>query len=201
MSPSKNPNRPQKGDHIKVEPIRKLKDIAAIKKILNDQPRDLALFTVGINTNLRASDLAALTVGQVKHLKAMEEIELVERKTGKRRRISLNKSAAEAIQALIQTLPIDIPNSAPLFASGRGGAALTVPSIHRLVKGWCRAINLPGNYGSHTLRKTWGYHQRVTFGSGIPELMVCFNHTTQKQTLDYLCVQPDEIRSLYANQL
>ncbi len=48
---------------------------------------------------------------------------------------------------------------------------------------------------------TWGYHQRVTFGVGLPELMVIYNHSTQRQTLDYLCVQPEEIRSVYANQL
>ena len=80
-------------------------------------------------------------------------------------------------------------------------AVLTVPSVHRLVKGWCRAINLKGNYGSHSLRKTWGYHQRVTFSVGLPELMVAFNHSTQRQTLDYLCVQPEEIRSIYENEL
>ena len=37
----------------------------------------------------------------------------------------------------------------------------------------------------------------MTFSVGIPELMVCFNHSTQKQTLDYLCVQPEEIKSVY----
>jgi len=31
--------------------------------------------------------------------------------------------------------------------------------------------------------------------------MVAFNHSTQRQTLDYLCVQPDEIRSIYENEL
>ncbi|MDX2441674.1 MAG: hypothetical protein QNK40_14125 [Desulfobacterales bacterium] len=40
-------------------------------------------------------------------------------------------------------------------------------SMSRLVKGWCNVINLKGNYASHTLRKTWGYHQRVTFNVGI----------------------------------
>ena len=46
-------NHPKQGSRIKVEPFRKLKDIQNIKKILADKPRDLALFTIGINTNLR----------------------------------------------------------------------------------------------------------------------------------------------------
>jgi len=33
--------------------------------------------------------------------------------------------------------------------------------------------------------------------TSIPELMVVFNHLTQKQTIDYLCIQPDEIRDAY----
>jgi integrase len=78
---------------------------------------------------------------------------------------------------------------------------ITVHSVNRLFKGWCRSINLKGNYGSHSLRKTFGYHQRVTFGRGVPELMVVFNHSTQRQTLEYLCIQPEEVNSLYLNEL
>ena len=52
-----NPNAPKKGSKIKVEPIRDLKDIQTIKKLLSDNPLHSCLFIVGINTNLRASDL------------------------------------------------------------------------------------------------------------------------------------------------
>ena len=90
---------------------------------------------------------------------------------------------------------------APIINKSQRDAVLTVPSVHRLVKGWCRAINLKSNYGSHTLRKTWGYHQRVTFGTDLPRLMVCFNHSTQRQSLDYLCIQPQEIKDVYENVL
>ncbi len=192
-----NPNHPPKGSKIKVEPIRKEKDIKAIKKMLAGKPRDLALFTLGINTNLRASDLLRIRVGQVRGMKPMDEIEINEKKTGKPRRITLNRACIEAITLLLDSVVVkDIDL---LFTGQRG--PLTVPSVNRLVKGWCSAINLKGNYGSHTLRKTFGYHQRVRFGVGLPELMVAFNHSTQKQTLDYLCVQPEEVRSLYANEI
>ena len=59
----------------------------------------------------------------------------------------------------------------------------------------------PDFYGSHTLRKTYGYHQRVTYRRAIPTLMVCHNHATQKQTLDYLCIQPEEIKNVFSNEL
>lgn len=198
MNKGQNNNHPKRGSHIRVEPIRDTKDIKAIKKLLADKPRDLALFTIGINTNLRASDLLRLKAGQVRGLKPMDEIELREKKTGKLRRITLNEACIKAIIALLGTN--NYSDVDYLFKSQRGDV-LTVPSVHRLVKSWCHAINLKGNYGSHTLRKTFGYHQRVTFGVGLPELMACFNHSTQRQTQTYLCIQPEEIRSVYANQL
>jgi len=198
MEMADNHNHPKAGSHIKVGPIKNLKDIQAIKRLLSDRPRDLALFTVGINTNLRAGDLLRLTAGQFRGLKPMDEIEIVEGKTQKPRRITLNKPCINAVKGLLASDTYQ--DQDPLFRSQRG-SVLTVSSVHRLVKSWCKTINLKGNFGSHTLRKTWGYHQRATFRMGLPDLMVCFNHATQRQTLDYLCIQPEEIRSIYANEL
>ena len=195
MKPGQNSNRPGKGSSIKVEPIRELKDIKSIKKLLADNPRDLCIFSVGINTNLRASDLSRINAGDVKNLQEGDDFEIKEKKTGKVRRITLNKSVVDSIQALLKSGQYD-DNNTPLFCSQRGNKVLEVPSIHRLVKSWCKQINLKGNYGSHTLRKTFGYQHRMA-GTSIPELMTIFNHSTQKQTLDYLCVQPEEIKSAY----
>lgn len=196
----KNPNRPKKGSQTTVEPIRKPADIKNIKKLLQDSPRNLCLFVLGINTNLRASDLLKIKVNDVQHLQAGEELTLKEKKTGKQRRIDLNAGCVAVIQDLLKSG--DFAEDDFLFQSQRkDGRALTVPSASNLVKSWCKMVNLKGNYASHSLRKTWGYHQRVTFNVGIPELMVCFNHTSQKQTLDYLCIQPEEIKSVYQNEL
>lgn len=198
MLKPRNYNRPKKGSRIKVEPIKKTKHIKTIKAMLASKPRDLALFTIGINTNLRASDLLRITVGQVKDLKSNEDIELKERKTGKVRLITLNKACIMAIQGLLETG--EYTDKDYLFKSQRG-PVLKVSTINNMVKEWCRAINLKGNYGSHTLRKTWGYHQRVTFKTELPVLMECFNHSNQKQTLTYLCIQPEEIKNVYENVL
>ena len=197
MRKGENFNHPEKGSQIKVEPIRKKRDIQSIKKMLSDNPRNQALFTIGINTNLRAGDLLSIKAGQVRDLKPGDSIQIKEKKTGKFRVVTLNKACIQAIQKLLASCLYD--DNDPLFVGQRG--PLTVPSVSRLVKSWCRAINLRGNYGSHSMRKTWGYHQRVTFGTDIPRLMVCFNHSTQRQTLEYLCIQADEIKDVYGNEL
>lgn len=195
-----NNNHPKAGDQIKVEAIRELKDIKAIKRLLADSPRDLALFVTGINTKLRASDLVRITIGMVRNLSAGDHFDIKEQKTGKVNSITINNAVVTAVQALLATMP-NATNDQPLFQSRKGGAALTPIYINKLVKGWCSSINLVGNYGSHTLRKTFGYHHRVTFGTDLPSLMTMFNHATQRQTLQYLGIQPEEIKSAYMREL
>lgn len=123
------------------------------------------------------------------------EIEIIEKKTQKRRRITFNDEAAKAIQGLLVHLGDRYNDKDNLFQGQRG--PLTVKTVTQLVKKWCADINLKGNFGSHTMRKTWGVHQRTRCGTSIPELMVMFNHSNQRQTLDYLCIQPEEIKSAY----
>jgi hypothetical protein len=72
-----------------------------------------------INTNLRASDLTKITAGMVKDKKAGDDLELKEKKTGKPRRITLNKRVISAIQALLLTDEHN-DNQKPLFSSQRG---------------------------------------------------------------------------------
>ncbi len=68
MKTSENYNHPKKNSSIKVEPIRDRAGIKRIKKLLADQPRNLALFTLGINTAFRANEVVALNVSDVAHL-------------------------------------------------------------------------------------------------------------------------------------
>ena len=196
MKKGENWNHPAKGSSITVEPIRNVKDIKAIKRMLAGNPRDYCIFVLGINTNLQASDILNLRVCDVW---GKDELVLKEKKTGKLRRITLNDAVKKAINNLLASM--SNPDDESYLFLGLRGNPLTVPTLSRMVKTWCQAINLPGNYGSHSLRKTWGYHQRVSFGMGLPELMVCFNHSSQRQTLDYLCVQPEEVRNIYLNEL
>lgn len=189
----KSNNGPAKGSECVVDPIRDVKAIKRIKTLLAGNPRNLALFVLGINSNLRASDLVKITVGQVRHLKAGDELTLKEKKTSKTRRITLNKVVFEAIQGLLAGQALG--DNDPLFRSQRG-EELTVSSVHRLVKSWCRDAGLQGNFGSHSLRKTFGFHARKA-GLSLPILVELFNHSSQRQTLAYLGIQPEEIRDAY----
>ena len=197
-----NRNHPPKGSIIKVEPIRRLTDIKKIRSLLKEHPRDLAIFNLGINTNLRANDLVHLKVGRVQHLQPGETLVLREKKTGKTRSITLNKTCYQSIQALLATKDMeDATDEDFLFRSRKGKKGLLPNTLNGLVRKWTKTLGLKGNYGSHSLRKTFGYIHRTVLGTDIPTLMKLFNHSTQRQTLDYLCIQPEEIRDAYMKEI
>jgi len=193
----KNPNHPKKGDIIKAEPIRTLKDIKMIKNLLAENPRDLALFVTGININLRVSDLVRLTVGQVRHLHPGDVLFSVrEKKTSKERHITMNQAVFDSVQAYLSSRP-DAGDDEALFKGRQKTGFIGVPYVSGLVKKWCEEINLKGNYSAHTLRKTFGFVHRVHFHTGMAELVEMFNHASERQTLAYLGLQREEIKTAY----
>lgn len=197
---SRNSNHPVKGSTIKVEPIRDRRAIDRIKKQLRDEPRNLCLFVLGINTAYRASELLAIKVGDVRYLQPGDVLERKQTKTQQYRSVVLNKTAHSAIQTWL-TAPKgqQLTDDDYLFTGKRG--VLTVATVSTLVKTWCQHVGLRGNYGSHTLRKTWGYWQRQERGTPIPLLMEAFCHATQRQTLAYLGIAADEIAAIYELEL
>ncbi len=197
MKKGQNTNHPKKGASIKVSPIRNIEDIAAIKTLLKDQPRNLCLFTMGINTAYRAGELLSLSVGQVTDLKVGDRLELKQNKNQKYRAITLNNITVNVLHQWLKIHPYKDSSTAPLFISQRANNALTVSTVNRLVKQWCSEVGLTENYGSHSLRKTWGYHQRINYGVSVALLMKAFGHQSEAQTFDYLCIQSDEIQELY----
>ena len=61
-------------------------------------------------------------------------------------------------------------------------------------------MGLKGNYGSHTMRKTWGWWQYKR-GKPVPLPMEAYGHATQQQTLEYLCIQAEDIAERYDLEL
>lgn len=193
-------NHPKKGSSTRVEPLRSEKDIRNIKKLLADHPRNLCLFNFAINVNVRGSDLLRIKVGDVRGLEVGEHFTIREKKTGKERRITINRSVHQSIQQLLATMP-EAQDHEPLFQSRKGKQELCVPYLCFLVKNWAKALNLRGNYGSHSLRKTFGYIHRTVHNTSVPVLMTMFNHSTQRQTLQYLGIQESDIQDAYLKEI
>ncbi|MEO1192924.1 MAG: tyrosine-type recombinase/integrase [Pseudomonadota bacterium] len=198
--PSRNPNHPKPGSSLKVEPVRDLAAIARIKAALDGKPRDYCFFVLGINSGFRAGELLSITVGQVRGLSVGDRFELKQSKNARYRAITVNGAIAGALVRCLAWHPAPSAG-APLFWSQKSRGALQVSTMTNGVKAWCAAAGLTGSYGSHTLRKTWGYHQRKTFGKALSLLTRAYGHTSEAQTLEYLCIQPEEIDELYSGEL
>ena len=201
MENGQNFNHPQKGSRIEVEPIRNEKDIKAILQLLSGNSRDLLLFTMGINNGIRAGDLLNIKVGDVRYLKSGQVHQIIESKTKKKNIVVINKSVRKALDNYLAQDEIK-EDQDYLFKSQKGdNSPLSVQAVHALIKMWTRAINLRGNFGTHTLRKTWGYQQRVKFGVGFDLISKRFNHSDPKTTMVYLGIEDKEVHSILMNEI
>jgi len=198
MQKGENFNHPSKGTEIRVAPIKRSKDIEAVKRSLSDHPRNLALFTLGINTSLRPGELLNIRIDEIIGMEPMDTLEVKGTRTTKVRKVTLNHACIDSVRNLIRAQkerggktpsPTDL-----LFKSPRG--PLSVPTLNNLVKKWCSGIGLTGNYGGHSLRKTYAFHQLFRYGLSIEELMSQLNHRKRQQTFDYLCLRPEDLKRL-----
>lgn len=195
----KNPNAPGKGIEKTVEPIRKLKDIRSISKLLEDKPRDHLLFVMGVNNGLRAGDLLQLKVKDVINTIPGDSISIIERKTRKKNVLMINKMVFKSLQNYLDE--IDPDENDYIFSSRKGGKPLSIPSVNRLIKTWTAQINLHGRYGAHTLRKTWGYIQRVKFGTSFEIICKRYLHSSPVVTMRYLGIQDKEVDEILLHEI
>ena len=192
-----NPNHPAKGSSTVVEPIRNERDIKAIRKLISDNTRNHLLFVMGINNGLRVGDLLKLKIKDVKHLKADDSTNIKEGKTGKQNILVINKTVHKVLtQYLTEEQHSD---DEYLFKSKKGDHPLTVQAVNAYIKNWTSTINLRGNYGAHSLRKTWGYIQRTNYGVGFEVICKRFNHQSPAVTMRYLGITDKEVQNILTN--
>ncbi|HEY6872293.1 MAG TPA: tyrosine-type recombinase/integrase [Geobacteraceae bacterium] len=196
-----NPNHPRKGDIIRVEGFRDLKDVKNIRKLLHDRPRDLCIFTLGLNFALRGGDLLSLRVGQVRGLKTGDILRVRESKTKKVREIVLNKVVYDAVQGLLKSMGDDVSDDAYLFQSRKGHSKLTTPYLNALVKSWGKMIGLKCNLGAHSMRKGFGTINRLVHGVDVATLMRIYGHSSQTMTLRYLGITEEEVMNVYMRDI
>ena len=185
---------------ISVDPIRDQQKIQTMKSYLKGKNiRDHALFVVGINVALRITDLLALEWGDVLNEKGkFKEIRLLEGKTKKERRIQLNKPSQRALWELLGSLD-GYSFDDYLFQSREGAQKpLSRQQALNILKDAAKAVGIKDNVGTHSLRKTWGYHAwKKGFNPAI--IMETLNHSNLTVTKRYLGIQQDDINDLYGS--
>lgn len=188
----------------RVEPIRDKKRISAIKNLLKggNKYRDYALFVCGLNFGLRIGDLLKLRVKDVKNHEEeiVESFEITENKTGKLNVVEINNEAEFAINLLFENTNIDQNKESYLFYNTRlkeGQKPISRVQAYRLVREWCESVGLKNlNVGTHTLRKTFGYHAWKN-GVSIEVLQKKFKHNSTSITRRYLGIEESDVRESY----
>lgn len=195
------------------EPIKSVEDINRISAYLieHQRYRDNMLFILGINFGLRVSDLIQLRFGQLiddtfsfkTTFPVLEKKTKTTRKVQKNRYITINDSVMDAVTLYLQHVPSKLDDYLFRSESNRGGnqnKPISRMSVDRILKGIAEDLNLDCKVATHTLRKTFGYHQMVMSGNDPRKLLLLqkiFGHSSSTQTLDYIGITREEIEEAY----
>lgn len=174
-----------------VEPIRNKSDLKKIEKALAKQNlRDLLFFVMGTNSGLRISDILNLNVEDVKD---KTHITIIEKKTKKYKKFPIN----EKLKSLIKEYTFNRANNEPLFKTVYDNR-LDRHQAYRIINDVCNDIGIDYKVGTHSLRKTFGYHHYIKF-KDIAILQKILNHSSTSITLRYIGIEQDRIDESYMN--
>ena len=173
-----------------VEPIRNKKDIKRILTYFrrNNYEKYAVLFTLGIFSGLRISDILSLDVKDVRN---QTDITLREKKTGKYKKFPLKPR----LQILLNKFTKNRNPDEPLFI-GRWNHRLDRVIVYKMIKQACDVLEISANVGTHTMRKTFGYHHYKQFHD-IALLQTIFNHSSPEVTKRYIGITQDEVNKSY----
>ena len=181
-----------------VEPIRDIKKITAIKELLKQEsnPRNYLLFVLGVNLGLRISDLLRLKIKDVLDSQGniAEYINIRESKTKKEKKIKINQISREAIEYFFKNVKLNEPDQY-LFRSEEENKPIDRVRVWQLIQSWTRKVGLKGNFGTHTLRKTWGYQARQK-GKTIEQVSAKLGHRSVIVARRCIGIDQDEINQI-----
>lgn len=211
----KKPNNCKTGERQTVYPIKTHKDIIAMANWLYEHKNNkyVLAFTLGINLGLRANELLDLKMNQVfspdGSVRLIEDeedtsdgIDIYQSKTKKHRTVFLNTACKDALEWVFPIKGAYLHSEEYLFPSREGGA-IQVGTFRKVLKEAAAACGLKQNIGTHTCRKTWGWHQ-YKYNSekanlDITMLQRAFGHSSPEVTLRYLGITDEEDKALYKN--
>ncbi|WP_050608239.1 site-specific integrase [Clostridium niameyense] len=169
-----------------VEPIRDTQKVRDIQEYLKrTDERNYILFITGVYTGLRISDILRL---KVKDVKDKRFIYIREKKTSKQNIIEINKLLEKEYKWYCSNRELD----EYLIKSREGvNKAISRVQAYKIIKTVGKDFGI-GNLGTHTLRKTFGYHYYKQT-KDVATLMKMFNHSDPSITLKYIGIIQDQM--------
>lgn len=174
-----------------VNPIKDIDSINKIKDILKQKSqRDYLLFVFGINTGIRICDLLNLKVNDVwDGQKVKEFLFIAEKGHHKEQTIYLNKNVRDALISYLSASKLN--NNDFLFKSKNCDQPITRQQAYRIINKAARDAGIRDKIGTHTIRKTFGYHA-YRKGIAISILQSIFGHSCPSETLRYIGIDKND---------
>ena len=177
-----------------VEPIKDRKRINALLTYLKEKnERDWLLAKFQLNTGLRISDVVKVRVQDLmtSHLNFKDYLVL------KKKKIKLNNNLKKTIKTYINHNNLGQTNFY-IFQSRKGSnGPISVTQAYRILKAAAVDLHIE-NFGTHSLRKTWGYWTYKMSRYNIGLIMDTFNHSSKKITLRYIGITQENKDDLYS---
>ncbi|WP_025027918.1 tyrosine-type recombinase/integrase [Caldalkalibacillus mannanilyticus] len=175
-----------------VEPIKEIKTIKQIQKILQERStRDYLFFVLGINTGILVSHLLKMKVKDVYDgIHIREYFVLQEDKKSAEKYFYLNEKVRKALEDYFHES--GLKEEEYLFKSQKNNLPITRQQAYRIINKVAREAGVSSPIGTHTLRKTFGYHA-YRKGVAISLLQSIFHHATRAETLRYIGIQKEEV--------
>ena len=177
-----------------VQPIRDIDTIHAIQEDLKENNyRNYLIFEIGIYIGIRISDILNI---KVKDINNKEYLKLREIKTGKEKLMPIPAHLRKEINEYIEDKTLK--ESEYLFKSRKSKIKpITRVQAYNILKKIAKKYKLE-NIGTHTLRKTFGYHfYKKT--NDVALLMTIFNHSDPSITLRYIGIEQDNVNKSLKN--
>jgi len=184
-----------------VEAVKTTAQRQQVEAHLADQDALYAdIWKVGVNTALRISDLLSLSMDDVRGLDPKQPaLRLKEQKTGKLRKIVVNRSALTVMQRRLA----DYPDHVWLFqidAVNRNRREPPKPinrrSVSRVFEKIGQRIAPKVTLGTHSMRKTRGYAMHKA-GRSIESIAKVLNHSSPAVTMRYIGLVQQDIDESY----
>lgn len=181
-----------------VYPIREKKQVEVVKSYLKSKSvRNYLMFQIGISSALRISDILSL---QVKHVwnnrKPTDYIEVNEKKTGKYKRFPITPNLSKAIKEYAAENDMSNPDLF-LFRSREGeNKPISRQQAHRVLDHACDMCGIEEKFGSHGMRKTWGYFA-FKQGVSLDYISIALNHRSIAETKRYLGLLQEDLDDIY----
>lgn len=196
------------------EPIKSLDEIKRISRYLidNKRYRDNMLFIVGINFGLRVSDLLQLRFTHLidDNFTFKTSFPILEKKTKNTRKvkrnryITINKAVMDAVTLYLSNTKGCKLDDFMFRSESNRGSNLNRPmsraAVDYILKEIACTLKLENKVATHTLRKTFAYHQMVMSNNDPRKLLLLqkmFGHSSAAQTLDYIGITGEEIEDAY----